>query len=60
MLNRHLGLRDLICTIAALVLLLGAAGCAQKEEMVTAEQEAASRAGKHSFYNRIQGRSHAV
>jgi tetratricopeptide (TPR) repeat protein len=45
MLNRHLRLRDLMRTIAALVLLLGAVGCAQKEEMVTAEQEAASRAG---------------
>jgi len=46
MLNRHLGYRDLICTIAALVLLLGAVGCAQKEEMATADQEAASSAGK--------------
>jgi len=45
MLNRHLGLRDFMCTIAALVLLLGAVGCAQKEEMVSAEQGAASRAG---------------
>ena len=46
MLNRHLRLRDLMRTIAALVLLLGAAGCAQKEEMVTVEQEGTSRVGQ--------------
>jgi tetratricopeptide (TPR) repeat protein len=46
MLNRHLRLRNLMRTIAALVLVLGAAGCAQKEEMVTAEQEGASGVGQ--------------
>ena len=45
MLSRHRTLRDLFCTIAALSLLLGAVGCAQKEETVSTGQEVASRAG---------------
>ena len=36
MLNRHLSFRDVSGILAALVLLLGTLGCAQKEEMGTA------------------------
>ena len=59
MLNRHLRFRDVTLILAAFVLLLGAVGCAQKEEMVTA-QERLLPGPEKSVHHRFRERPRAL